>query len=213
MSKRLIIMGAPGAGKGTMGAIIIKMLNIPQVSTGNILREAIHNGTEMGLKAKDAIDSGKFVSDDIVIGIVKYKLASDECKNGFLLDGFPRTTAQAEALDTMTEIDAVIDLQTPEELIKARLSGRRVCPKCGATYHIVNIPPKKEGVCDECSSELIIRKDDVPETIDERLRAYHESTEPLESFYENKGVLKKILCDNDIDATTERIKTALESCV
>lgn len=213
MSKRLIIMGAPGAGKGTMGAIVIKMLDIPQISTGNILREAIHNGTEMGLKAKDAIDSGKFVSDDIVIGIVKDKLASDECKNGFLLDGFPRTTAQAEALDKMTEIDAVIDLQTPEELIKARLSGRRVCPKCGATYHIVNIPPKEEGVCDECGAELIIRKDDVPETIDERLRAYHESTEPLESFYEKKGVLKKILCDNDIDATTERIKAALESCV
>lgn len=213
MSKRLIIMGAPGAGKGTMGAIIIKMLGIPQVSTGNILREAIHNGTEMGLKAKDAIDSGKFVSDEIVIGIVKDKLASKECENGFLLDGFPRTPAQAEALDKMTEIDAVIDLQTPEELIKARLSGRRVCPKCGATYHIVNIPPKKEGICDECGSELIIRKDDVPETIDERLRAYHESTEPLESFYEKKGVLKKILCDNDIDATTERIKAALESCV
>ena len=166
----LILLGAPGAGKGTQAEVISEALNIPQISTGNMLREAVKNGTEYGLKAKAAMDSGALVSDEIVIGILKDRIACDDCKGGFILDGFPRTVPQAEALDAMgVTIDKVVEIFVPDETIKQRVSGRRVCSGCGATYHVDFKPSKVEGKCDKCGAETIIRKDDQPETVLERL--------------------------------------------
>lgn len=206
----LIFLGAPGAGKGTQAEVVSEALNIPQISTGNILREAAKNGTEYGLKAKAAMDAGALVSDDIVIGILKERIAEDDCKNGFILDGMPRTVAQAKALDEMgVDIDMVISIEVDDSAIERRMSGRRVCERCGSSYHIEHKQPKTEGVCDSCGGKLVLRADDAPETVRDRLRVYHEQTEPLVEFYNAKGILKAIAGDDGIDATTSRVFEAL----
>lgn len=208
----LILLGAPGAGKGTQAEVIAEAKNIPQISTGNILREAVKNGTEYGLKAKAAMDSGSLVSDDVVIGILKDRIAEDDCKNGFILDGFPRTVPQAEALETMgVRIDKVIEISVPDEDIKARLGGRRVCESCGATYHIEFNPPKVEGKCDKCGGNAVQRKDDAPETVIDRLKTYHEATAPLVDFYKGKGKLKTVYGQSEVSETTKLVLEAVNA--
>ncbi len=207
----LILLGAPGAGKGTQAEIICEKLGIPAISTGNIIREALKSGTEMGKKAKSYMDEGKLVPDDVVIGIIQERLAQDDCKAGFILDGFPRTIAQAEALDAMgVAIDRVIDIDVADDRIMQRLSGRRVCGACGASYHIDHKPPKAEGVCDKCGAELIQRKDDHPDTIAERLKVYHEQTEPLKGYYEKTGKLRTVEGQEELEETTALTLKALE---
>ncbi len=207
----LILLGAPGAGKGTQAEKICEKYNIPAVSTGNIIREALKNGTDMGLKAKSYIDAGKLVPDDVVIGIIKERLAEDDCQNGFILDGFPRTIPQAEALDSMgIVIDKVVDIEVPDEKIAARLSGRRVCLKCGATYHLEYKKPAKEGICDACGDELVQRKDDSPETVLDRLNVYHEQTEPLKDYYSKTGKLVIVEGQEEVKDTTALVFKALE---
>lgn len=208
----LILLGAPGAGKGTQAEVICEKLNIPAVSTGNILRAAVKNGTEMGLKAKEYIEKGALVPDSVIIGIIKERLAESDCANGFILDGMPRTVAQAEALEQMgVTIDKVVDLEVADELIMSRLSGRRVCAACGASYHVDNKPSKVEGVCDRCGGELVIRKDDQPETVKDRLKTYHELTEPLIEFYRERGKLIVIEGHESIAETSEMLLKALEA--
>lgn len=207
----LILLGAPGAGKGTQAEKICEKYNIPAVSTGNIIREALKNGTDMGLKAKSYIDAGALVPDEVVIGIIKERLAEDDCKNGFILDGFPRTIPQAEALDTMgINIDKVVDIEVPDEKITARLSGRRVCLKCGATYHLEYKKPKQDGICDICGDELVQRKDDKPETVIDRLNVYHEQTEPLKDYYAKTGKLVVVEGQEEVADTTALVFKALE---
>lgn len=207
----LILLGAPGAGKGTQAEIICEKLGIPAISTGNIIREALKSGTEMGKKAKSYMDEGKLVPDDVVIGIIQERLAQDDCKAGFILDGFPRTIAQAEALDAMgVAIDRVIDIDVADDRIMQRLSGRRVCGACGASYHIDHKPPKAEGVCDKCGAELIQRKDDHPDTIAERLKVYHEQTEPLKGYYAKTGKLRTVEGQEELEETTALTLKALE---
>ena len=199
----LIFLGAPGAGKGTQAEVVSEALNIPQISTGNILREAAKNGTEYGLKAKAAMDAGALVSDDIVIGILKERIAEDDCQNGFILDGFPRTVPQAEALDAMNiKIDKVIEIAVPDETIKQRVSGRRVCEGCGASYHVEYKPSKVEGTCDKCGGNTVIRKDDQPETVLERLAVYHEKTAPLKDYYGKQGKLVTVEGQEEVADTT-----------
>ena len=208
---KLIFLGAPGAGKGTQAEIIAAKLNIPTISTGNIIREALANGTEMGLKAKAFIEAGKLVPDDVVIGIIKDRLANDDCEGGFILDGFPRTIPQAEALDKMgIIIDKVVDIDVPDENILNRMSGRRVCKACGSSYHIENKKPKVDGVCDNCGGELQIRKDDAPETVLDRLNVYHEQTEPLKDYYAKCGKLRSVEGTAPITEITESILKVLE---
>ena len=208
---KLILLGAPGAGKGTQAEVICKALNIPAISTGNIIREALAQGTEMGLKAKSFMDAGQLVPDDVVIGIIKERLAKDDCANGFILDGFPRTIPQAEALDAMgVIIDRVIDIEVPDEKIAARMSGRRVCKDCGSSYHLEYKAPKAEGVCDTCEGELIQRKDDAPETVLDRLAVYHKQTEPLKDFYSKKGILRIVEGQEEIADTSALTLKALE---
>lgn len=208
---KLILLGAPGAGKGTQAEVICKALNIPAISTGNIIREALAQGTEMGLKAKAFMDAGQLVPDDVVIGIIKERLAKDDCANGFILDGFPRTIPQAEALDAMgIVIDRVIDIEVPDEKIAARMSGRRVCKVCGSSYHLEYKAPKAEGVCDACDGELIQRKDDAPETVLDRLAVYHKQTEPLKDFYSKKGILRIVEGQEEIADTSALTLKALE---
>ncbi len=200
----LILLGAPGAGKGTQAEVISAALNIPQISTGNILREAVKNGTEYGLKAKAAMDSGSLVSDDVVIGILKDRIAMDDCKNGFILDGFPRTVPQAEALDQMNvRIDKVLEIHVEDATIQTRLSGRRVCEDCGASYHTEFKPTKVEGKCDKCGGNTIQRKDDKPETVIERLKVYHEQTAPLKDYYEKQGKLETVVGQETVEETSE----------
>lgn len=200
----LILFGAPGAGKGTQAEVISEALNIPQISTGNMLREAVKNGTEYGLKAKAAMDSGALVSDEIVIGILKDRIACDDCKGGFILDGFPRTVPQAEALDAMgVTIDKVVEIFVPDETIKQRVSGRRVCSGCGATYHVDFKPSKVEGKCDKCGAETIIRKDDQPETVLERLDVYHKQTAPLKDYYSKQGKLETVVGQEEVSETSK----------
>ena len=207
----LILLGAPGAGKGTQAEIICKELGIPTISTGNMLRAAVSAGTEYGLKAKAAMDSGALVSDDIVIGILKDRIKEPDAQNGFILDGFPRTVPQAEALDAMgVQIDKVIEIYVPDEKITKRMSGRRVCLNCGATYHVEYKPPVKEGICDSCGKELIIRKDDEPETVLSRLKTYHEQTEPLKDYYGKQGKLKTVEGQEELAETTKRTLAALK---
>lgn len=207
---KLILLGAPGAGKGTQAEIICEKLSIPTISTGNIIREAMKNGTEMGLKAKAAVEAGQLVSDDVVIGIIKERLVQDDCKNGFILDGFPRTIPQAEALDALgVEIDCVLDIDVKDEAIAARLGGRRVCPACGASYHLEYKKPAKEGICNQCGAELIQRKDDAPETVLERLAIYHEQTEPLKNYYSKAGKLKSVPGQEEVADTTKLVFEAL----
>ena len=208
---KLIFLGAPGAGKGTQAEIIAAELKIPTISTGNIIREALANGTEMGLKAKSFIEAGKLVPDDVVIGIIKERLAEDDCNGGFILDGFPRTIPQAEALDNMgIIIDKVVDIDVPDENIVNRMSGRRVCKACGSSYHIENKKPKVEGVCDACGGELQIRKDDAPETVLDRLNVYHEQTEPLKDYYAKCGKLRSVEGTAPIKEITASILKVLE---
>ena len=186
----LILLGAPGAGKGTQAEILCERLTIPTISTGNMIREAMKSGTEMGLKAKEYAENGKLVPDEVVIGIVDERLRQDDCQNGFILDGFPRTIPQAEALDRMgITIDRVVDINVPDEVITRRVSGRRACLDCGSTYHIETKKPQVEGVCDRCGSTLVQRKDDLPETVQERLHVYHAQTEPLRDYYAAAGKL------------------------
>lgn len=201
----LILLGAPGAGKGTQAEVISEALNIPQISTGNMLREAVKNGTEYGLKAKAVMEAGGLVSDDIVIGILKDRIAQPDAQKGFILDGFPRTVPQAEALDAMgVQIDKVIEIFVPDETIKERVSGRRVCEGCGATYHIQYKPSKTEGVCDKCGAKTVIRKDDQPETVLSRLATYHETTEPIKDYYDKQGKLETVIGQEEV-ADTKRL--------
>ena len=208
---KIIFLGAPGAGKGTQAEVVAEKFGIPTVSTGNIIREALKNGTEMGLKAKSFIEAGQLVPDEVVIGIIKERLAKDDCKNGFILDGFPRTIPQAEALDAMgISIDKVVDIEVPDENIMERMTGRRVCGKCGASYHLMFKKPLKDGICDSCGSELVQRKDDAPETVSDRLHVYHEQTEPLKDFYEKAGRLSVVEGLGSVSEITERVLKALE---
>lgn len=207
----LIFLGAPGAGKGTQAENVSKKLNIPTISTGNIIREALKSGTEMGLKAKSFIEAGQLVPDEVVIGIIKDRLNEDDCKNGFILDGFPRTIPQAEALDAMgIVIDKVIDIEVSDETIAARMSGRRVCLTCGATYHLDYLKPAKEGICDKCGEELVQRKDDAPEVVLDRLRVYHEQTEPLKEYYAKTGKVRVVEGQEKVEDTTALTFKALE---
>ncbi|WP_028234415.1 adenylate kinase [Pseudobutyrivibrio sp. MD2005] len=194
---KIIMLGAPGAGKGTQAKQIAAKYSIPHISTGDIFRANIKNGTELGKKAKEYMDQGLLVPDELTCDLVMDRIAQDDAKNGFVLDGFPRTIPQAEALDVaLTKIgeamDYAIDVDVPDENIINRMSGRRACLNCGATYHIVSIPPKKEGVCDSCGNELVLRDDDKPETVKKRLDVYHEQTQPLIDFYKGKGILKSV---------------------
>ena len=208
---KLILLGAPGAGKGTQAEKICEKYNIPAISTGNIIRAALKNGTEMGLKAKSYMEAGQLVPDEVVIGIIKERLKEDDCNNGFILDGFPRTIPQAQALvDMGIEIDKVIDIEVPDEKITARMSGRRVCAKCANSYHMLYKKPAVEGVCDACGGELIQRKDDAPETVQARLVEYHEMTEPLKGFYENLGKLRIVEGQEKVTDTTKLVFAALE---
>lgn len=208
----IIFLGAPGAGKGTQAEIVSKTYEIPTLSTGVILREAIKNETEMGLAAKAYVEAGKLVTDEIVIGIIKDRLAQDDCKNGFILDGFPRTVPQAEALDAMgVKIDAVISIDVPDEKIVKRMSGRRACPSCGSTYHIEFNPSKDGKNCDNCGSELTTRRDDQPEVVLDRLKTYHSQTAPLIDYYGGTGKLKTIIGQEEVKDTTRLTLEALES--
>jgi adenylate kinase len=208
---KLILLGAPGAGKGTQAEKICDKYNIPAISTGNIIRAALKEGTEMGLKAKSYMDAGQLVPDEVVIGIIKDRLKEDDCKNGFILDGFPRTIPQAQALvDMGIDIDKVIDIEVEDDKITARMSGRRVCSKCANSYHMLYKKPKVEGICDACGGELIQRKDDAPQTVQARLVEYHEMTEPLKDFYANLGILRIVEGQEEVADTTELVFAALE---
>lgn len=208
---KLILLGAPGAGKGTQAEKICDKYNIPAISTGNIIRAALKNGTEMGLKAKSYMEAGQLVPDEVVIGIIKDRLKEDDCKNGFILDGFPRTIPQAKALvDMGIDIDKVVDIEVPDEKITARMSGRRVCAKCANSYHMLYKKPKVDGVCDACGGELIQRKDDAPETVQARLVEYHEMTEPLKDFYDSLGKLVIVEGQEEVADTTKLVFAALE---
>lgn len=207
---KLILLGAPGAGKGTQAEIISQKLGIPTISTGNILRAAVKNGTPVGLQAKAYMETGKLVPDEVIIGIIQERLAEADCAKGYILDGVPRTIAQAEALEKAgITFDAVLSLEIADSVIEARMTGRRTCPSCGATYHIVAAPPKQEGVCDKCGGALEQRKDDQPETVQHRLEVYHQETEPLKDFYQSRGVLKLVPDAGGIEATNEAIMNLL----
>ena len=207
---KLILLGAPGAGKGTQAEILSKELNIPTISTGNILRAAMKNGTPVGLKAKEYVESGKLVPDEVIIGIISERLAEPDCKEGYILDGVPRTIPQAEALEKAgIEIDAALSIEIADEVIIERMSGRRTCSECSATFHVAANPPKVEGICDHCGGKLTIRKDDAPETVKHRLDVYHAETEPLLAFYAERGKLRSVENQPTIEATTEAIRKAL----
>ncbi len=207
---KIIFFGAPGAGKGTQAEIVSEKLGIPTISTGAIIRSAIKEGTEMGLAAKAKIEAGGLVPDEVVIGIIKERLAMDDCKDGFILDGFPRTVPQAKALTEMgIEIDVVLDLEVSDDKIVKRMSGRRVCLKCGASYHTEYKKPSKDGVCDVCGDALSVRKDDAPEVVESRLKVYHEETEPLKDYYAEMGILKEVEGQEELADTTALTLAAL----
>ncbi|MBR1497534.1 MAG: adenylate kinase [Oscillospiraceae bacterium] len=207
---KLVLLGAPGAGKGTQAEIISRRLDIPTISTGNILRAAIKNGTPVGLQAKAYMEAGALVPDEVIIGILKERLAEKDCAKGFILDGVPRTIPQAEAIEAGgIGIDCALSIEVDDGVIVERMSGRRTCPDCGASFHIVSNPPKTEGVCDSCGAALTIRKDDAPETVRQRLETYHRETEPLKAFYAARGKLKTVDNQPTIEATTAEIVKAL----
>ena len=209
---KLMFLGAPGAGKGTQAEVVSERYQIPAISTGALLREAMANGTELGKKAKTYIDGGALVADDVVIGIIKERLAADDCRDGFILDGFPRTVAQAIALDEMEiKMDGVISIEVADEAIIRRLGGRRLCGKCGSSYHIDYKPTVVAGICDKCGGELITRTDDKPEVIKSRLDIYHDQTEPLKDFYAAKGILKTVIGQEEIEDTTALTIATIES--
>ncbi len=206
----IILFGPPGAGKGTQAEIISKALNIPTISTGAIIRGAVKDGTPMGLSAKSYMDAGALVPDEVVIGIIKERLAKDDCKAGFILDGFPRTVPQAIALDNMgVKIDVVASLEVSDEAIVERMSGRRVCPACGATFHTIYNPSSTGDKCDVCGVDLLIRDDDKPEVVLNRLDTYHKETEPLKDYYIGKGILKSVQGQEKLEDTTALMKAAL----
>ncbi len=208
----LILMGAPGAGKGTQAEFICDQLQIPALSTGNILREAQKQGTELGLQAKSYMESGALVPDEVVIAIIKERLAEPDCEGGFILDGFPRTVPQAEALDAMgVQIDRVIDIEVADEKIQERLSGRRVCESCGASYHVMYKPSTVAGTCDKCGGNTVQRKDDHPDTIKERLSVYHTQTEPLKEYYQKTGKLVIVEGQEEVADTSELVLKALRA--
>lgn len=208
---KLILLGAPGAGKGTQSEIIAGRLSIPIISTGNILKEAVREGTKLGNKAKSFMDEGSLVPDDIIIGIISERLSCEDCIDGFILDGFPRTIEQAKALENMgVEIDKVISLEVPDEAIVERMSGRRICPTCGASYHIAFKQPKNDGLCDKCNVPLIIRSDDEAATVKHRLDVYHEVTEQLKDFYQKKGKLREVMGAGAVADVTRATLQALE---
>ena len=207
---KLILLGAPGAGKGTQAEILSKKLGIPTISTGNILRAAVRNGTPVGLQAKAYMDKGELVPDEVIIGIVKERVAEDDCANGFILDGVPRTINQGMQLEAAgIDVDTALSIEVDDETIEKRMTGRRTCSVCSATYHVIANPPKVEGICDVCGGELTIRKDDEPETVRNRLRVYHTETEPLKEFYAERGKLTSVDSQPTIEATTLVIYEAL----
>ena len=207
---KIIFLGAPGAGKGTQAEILSKLLGIPTISTGNILRAAIKEGTPVGLAAKHYMDDGKLVPDDIIIEIIHERVAQEDCKDGYILDGVPRTIAQAESLEKAGIIfDHVVSLEISDEVIMERMGGRRVCETCGASYHVVAVPPQVEGVCDKCGGHLVRRKDDEPETVKARLEVYHKETEPLKDFYAKRGLLKSVENQPTVEETSQAILRAL----
>ena len=209
---KLILLGAPGAGKGTQAEILSRIYQIPTISTGNILRAAIKNGTTVGLKAKVFIEAGQLVPDEVIIGIIEERLAEPDCANGYILDGVPRTIPQAEAMEQRgIDIDCALSIEVEDQVIVERMSGRRTCKNCSQTFHIVSNPPKQEGICDFCGGELGIRKDDAPETVLNRLQVYHRETEPLKDFYAKRGKLKTVDNQPSIEATTAAIRAALEA--
>ncbi|MBQ7959121.1 MAG: adenylate kinase [Oscillospiraceae bacterium] len=207
----LILLGAPGAGKGTQAEVICDNLKIPAISIGNMLREAVKNGTKSGLEAKSYMDSGALVPDEVVIGILKDRIAEDDCKEGYILDGFPRTVPQAEALDKMgVKIDMVLEIAVADEKITQRLSGRRVCEDCGNSYHTEYKPTKVEGICDKCGGKTVQRKDDAPETVLSRLETYHKQTAPLKDYYAAKGLLKTVEGQETVEETSALVLEALK---
>ena len=206
---KLILLGAPGAGKGTQAEILNKELGIPTISTGNILRAAVKNGTPTGLKAKEYMDAGKLVPDEVIIGVITERLQEEDCAKGYILDGVPRTIAQAEALEKAgIAFDAVVSIEISDEEIMERMGGRRVCEACGSSYHVVAVPPKQEGICDACGGKLVQRKDDAPETVKARLQVYHNETEPLKNFYESRGLLKSV---DNLPSVAEMSKSILKA--
>ena len=206
----LILLGAPGAGKGTQAELLMQQLGIPAISTGNMLREAIANGSEMGKQVKQCMDEGSLVPDELVLSIVAERTAQPDCVNGFILDGVPRTLAQAKALDAKgVRIDHVVSIELRDEVIEGRMTGRRVCTKCGASYHIVANPPKTEGICDQCGAAVAVRKDDAPETVRHRLAVYHESTEVLKAYYQAQGKLRLVEGDQPIENANREILQAI----
>ena len=207
---KIIFLGAPGAGKGTQAEKTSKRLGIPTISTGVIIREAIKNGTEMGLKAQKFIEAGALAPDDVVIGIIKERLANADCAGGFILDGFPRTVTQAVALDEMgVSLDRVISIEVPDEVITERMTGRRVCANCGSSYHVTDNPSKDGKTCDNCKTELSVRKDDAPEVVTARLVTYHEKTEPLKEYYLKKGILKTVNGNGSVEQTSRYTEEAI----
>ena len=211
---KIIMLGAPGAGKGTQAKQIADKYSIPHISTGDIFRANIKNGTELGKKAKQYMDQGALVPDELTCDLVMDRIQQDDCKNGFVLDGFPRTIPQAEALDAALgkineKMDYAIDVDVPDENIVNRMSGRRACLNCGATYHLISIPPKVEGICDRCGSEIVLRDDDKPETVQKRLKVYHEQTQPLIDYYKNQGILKSVDGTQPMDEVFKAIVTIL----
>ncbi len=213
---KIIMLGAPGAGKGTQAKMIAEKFGIPHISTGDIFRANIKNGTELGKKAKEYMDKGQLVPDELTVEILLDRVAEDDCKNGYVLDGFPRTIPQADVLDKELtklgdQVDFAINVDVPDENIVRRMSGRRACLKCGATYHIEHIPPKKEGICDTCGSELVQRDDDKPETVKNRLKVYHEQTQPLIEYYEKKNILKSVDGTKDMQEVFSSIVNILNA--
>ena len=212
---KIVMLGAPGAGKGTQAKRIAEKFGVPHISTGDIFRANIKNGTDLGKEAKKYMDEGQLVPDELTVRILLDRVSNEDCKNGYILDGFPRTIPQAEALDKELnrlggKIDFAVDVDVPDENIINRMSGRRACPKCGATYHIQYVPPKKDGICDECGAELVIRDDDRPETVKNRLAVYHEQTQPLVEYYKKKEVYRAVDGTLDVEAVFDSIKDILE---
>lgn len=206
---RLILLGAPGAGKGTQADFITEKLGIPVVSTGNLLRSAIAHGTELGKKAASYMDNGSLVPDELVLDLVRERISQPDCRKGMVFDGFPRTLAQAEALDKVMEVDMVLFLKVEDEVIVQRMSGRRTCPECQTTYHVVSHPPRVEGICDKCGAALGIRKDDRPEVVRQRLAVYHKQTEPIVKYYQQKGLLRVIDSEETVEGTSALVAQAL----
>ncbi len=208
---KIVLLGAPGAGKGTQAVRITEEFGIPAISTGDMLREHLRESTELGRKAKAFMDEGNLVPDDIILEMVGERLKQPDCANGFLFDGFPRTIPQAEALEKVAALDCALLIDTPDEFIEERMTGRRVCPKCGRSYHVKNIPPKVAGICDGCGAELVQRDDDSPETVRARLRVYHDQTEPLVDFYKGRGILKVVDGTLELDVAAAEISAVLRS--